>query len=218
MKPHTKRNKYKKRKNGKTFKKMNGIKKNGGGPTSKGGPPSSFNVDEIIKNLLIDNVNNRYVENPKTEDIRDWTIYRANRPDILEYISSAKEIDPAHSVLSPVLSKGSYRLINLKIFIREIDTTSLPDKIKAILISQYIILNQVFGDGNHRAGLYILRNHSPIHDEKYIQKIMKITEQIHKYDGDLRSNGFWNPDSEGVLKPDLSKIDEMLSLIGRVPL
>ena len=47
---------------------------------------------------------------------------------------------------------------------------------------------------------------------------MKITERIHKYDGDLRSNGFWNRDSEGVLKPNLSKIDEMLSLIGRVPL
>ena len=45
--------------------------------------------------------------------------------------------------------------------------------------------------------------------EERIQKIMKLTERMHKYDGDLRTRGFWNRKHD-IYVPDFSKIDEML--------
>ena len=160
----------------------------------------------LVKDLLIDNVNNRFVENPS--DIYEHTIYPKNREKILTYIRSKtinKETvnDP---ILKPVLSKGSHRIINLQEFITKLN--ELSDDIRAILISQYIILNQIFGDGNHRAGLFVLRNYSSFKEER-IQKIMKLTERMHKYDGDLRDRGFWSITND-VYVPNFSKIDEML--------
>jgi len=84
----------------------------------------------------------------------------------------------------------------------------LSDDIRAILISQYIILNQIFGDGNHRAGLFVLRNYSSFKEER-IQQIMKLTERMHKYNGDLRDRGFWSITND-VYVPIFSKINEML--------
>jgi hypothetical protein len=114
----------------------------------------------------------------------------------------------ADPILKPVLSKGPQRIINLQDFINQLNIMELSDDIRAILISQYIILNQVFGDGNHRAGLFVLKNHSSFGEER-IQKIMKLTERMHKYDGDLMSRGFWYQ-MDDIYVPDFSKIDEML--------
>jgi hypothetical protein len=162
----------------------------------------------LVKDLLIDNVHNRF-ENP--EDIREYTIHPGNKDKILTYMR-AKTVNKetvADPILKPVLSKGSKRIINLQEFITKLNNKmELSDDIRAILISQYIILNQVFGDGNHRAGLFVLRNYSSFGEER-IQKIMKLTERIHKYDSDLRSRGFWYR-MDDIYVPDFSKIDEML--------
>ena len=182
------------------------------------GPPSrtsaSTTVEPIdaaslVKTLLIKNVHNRF-ERPRPEDIREYTIHPGNMDKILTYID-AKPINKetvADPILKPVLSKGSQRIIKLQEFIIKLNEMELSNNIRAILISQYIILNQVFGDGNHRAGLFVLRNHSSFEKER-IQKIMHLTERIHKYDGDLQSSGFWYR-MDNIYVPDFSKIDEML--------
>jgi hypothetical protein len=175
------------------------------------GPPASLTpslttyiISDLIKKLLIDNVHNRFEERP--EDIREYTIHPGNKDIILEYIRNNKinKETVANPILNPVLSKGSHRIINLEEFIKKLNGM---DNRRAILISQYIILNQVFGDGNHRAGLFVLRNHSSFNEE-CIQEIMKLTERIHKYDGDLKKKGFWLYDKDQkIFVP--SKIDEM---------
>ncbi len=162
----------------------------------------------LVKDLLIENVHNRFVERP--EDIQEYTIHPGNKDKILTYMraKSVNKETVADPILKPVLSKGPQRIINLQDFINKLNGMELSDDIRAILISQFIILNQVFGDGNHRAGLFVLRNHSSFGEER-IQKIMKLTERIHKYDGDLRTSGFWYR-MDDIYVPDFSKIDEML--------
>jgi hypothetical protein len=163
----------------------------------------------LVKDLLIDNVHNRFVERP--EDIREYTIHPGNKDKILTYMraKSVNKETVADPILKPVLSKGSQRIIKLQEFITKLNNKmELSDDRRAILISQYIILNQIFGDGNHRAGLFVLRNYSSFGEER-IQKIMKLTERMHKYDGDLRTRGFWNRKHD-IYVPDFSKIDEML--------
>ena len=163
----------------------------------------------LVKDLLIENVHNRFVERP--DDIREYTIHPGNKDKILTYIraKSVNKETVADPILKPVLSKGSQRIIKLQEFITKLNNKmELSDDRRAILISQYIILNQVFGDGNHRAGLFVLRNYSSFREER-IQKIMKLTERIHKYDGDLRTSGFWYR-IDDIYVPDFSKIDEML--------
>ena len=163
----------------------------------------------LVKELLIDNVHNRFVETP--EDIQEYTIHPGNKDKILTYMraKSVNKETVADPILKPVLSKGSQRIIKLQEFITKLNNKmELSDDRRAILISQYIILNQVFGDGNHRAGLFVLRNYSSFSEER-IQKIMKLTERIHKYDGDLRTSGFWYR-MDDIYVPDFSKIDEML--------
>ena len=201
--------KFKRKKN----KKHRTLKKNvGRGPpprTSASTTVEPIDASSLVKTLLIQNVHNRFVERP--EDIQEYTIHPGNKDKILTYIR-AKQINKstvADPILKPVLSKGSQRIIKLQEFITELNNKmELSNYIRAILISQYIILNQVFGDGNHRAGLFVLRNHSSIGEED-IQKIMKLTERMHAYNGDLRSRGFWYR-MDDIYVPDFSKIDEML--------
>ena len=167
-----------------------------------------FDNASLVKKLLIENVHNRFVENP--EDIREYTIHPGNKNKILTYMhaKSVNRETVADPILKPVLSKGPERIINLQDFINKLNGMELSDDIRAILISQFIILNQVFGDGNHRAGLFVLRNHSSFGEER-IQKIMKLTERMHAYGGDLRSRGFWRREND-IYVPDFSKMDEML--------
>jgi hypothetical protein len=150
-------------------------------------------------------VNNRFVERP--EYMREYTIYPGNKDIILEYIRNTKINTETveNPILAPVLSKGPHRIIKLEEFIKNHEGTDANRR--AVLISQYIILNQVFGDGNHRAGLFVLKNHSSF-NEKCIKEIMKLTEEIHKYEGSLKDKGFWLYDKDQkIFVP--SKIDEM---------
>ncbi len=169
---------------------------------------ASIDASSLVKKLLIENVHNRFVENP--EYIREYTIHPGNMDKILTYMraKSVNKETVADPILKPVLSKGPERIINLQDFINKLNGMELSDDIRAILISQFIILNQVFGDGNHRAGLFVLRNHSSFGEER-IQKIMKLTERMHAYGGDLRSRGFWRREND-IYVPDFSKMDEML--------
>ena len=177
--------------------------------TSAASISGPIDASSLVKKLLIDNVHNRFVEYP--EDIREYTIHPGNKDKILTYMraKSVNKETVADPILKPVLSKGPQNIINLQDFINNLNGMEFSDDIRAILISQYIILNQVFGDGNHRAGLFVLRIY--LFGEEHIQKIMKLTERMHKYDGDLRSRGFWNKNN-GVYMPDFSKIDEMLQI------
>lgn len=188
--------KFKRKKN----KKRRTVKKYVGG---------LFDDASLVKKLLIENVHNRFVENP--EYVREYTIHPGNMDKILTYMR-AKPVNKetvADPILKPVLSKGPQRIINLQDFITKLNNKiELSDDIRAILISQFIILNQVFGDGNHRAGLFVLRNHSLFGEER-IQKIMKLTERMHAYGGNLKSRGFWYR-MDDIYVPDFSKIDEML--------
>ncbi len=165
---------------------------------------SSIDASSLVKKLLIENVHNRFVENP--EYIREYTIHPGNKDIILEYIRNNKinKETVANPILNPVLSKGSHRIINLEEFIKKLNGM---DNRRAILIAQYIILNQVFGDGNHRAGLFVLKNHSSFNEE-CIQEIMELTERMHKYDGDLKEKGFWLYDKDQKIYVP-SKIDKM---------
>jgi hypothetical protein len=171
---------------------------------------ASIDASSLVKKLLIENVHNRFVETPRPEDIREYTIHPGNMDKILTYMraKSVNKETVADPILKPVLSKGPERIINLQDFINKLNGMELSDDIRAILISQFIILNQVFGDGNHRAGLFVLRNHSSFGEER-IQKIMKLTERMHAYGGDLRSRGFWRREND-IYVPDFSKMDEML--------
>jgi hypothetical protein len=151
-------------------------------------------------------VHNRFVERP--EDIREYTIHPGNKDIILGYIRNNKinKETVENPILGPVLSKGPDRIIKLEEFIKNHEGTDANRR--AILISQYIILNQVFGDGNHRAGLFVLRNHSSFNEE-CIQEIMKLTERMHKYDGDLKDKGFWRFDKDHEFFVPF-KIDKMV--------
>ena len=101
-----------------------------------------------------------------------------------------------------LISKGYEPLYNLKNFISFPEISSRSPNSKALLIAQFIVINQIFGDGNHRTAQYVLNNYSDyIDSEKEI--IMYITERIHKYTGDL--NYLWF----GLYpfrKPDLDKM------------
>ncbi len=76
--------------------------------------------------------------------MREYTIYPGNKDIILEYIRSNKinTETVANPILKPVLSKGSHSIIQLEEFIEKLNGM---DNRRAVLISQYIILNQVFG-------------------------------------------------------------------------
>jgi hypothetical protein len=199
-----------KKKKSKTIRKTK-LEKRGGGQVDT----LSFETS-LIKELLTDNVNNRYITRPA--EIHDYTIHSGNKAEILDYIGKLTKIDEdtvGSDILKPVLSKGHIRILRLKAFIEMLSKSEMSGDRKAILISQYIILNQVFGDGNHRAGLYVLKKLTSFSEER-IQKIMGITERMHEYNGYLRERGFWIA-TDGIYEPNLSKMDEMMDVVNEHP-
>jgi hypothetical protein len=166
---------------------------------------------DLVKTLLLNNVNNRY--EPEPTEIRDYTIYSENKDRIIEFINNITTIQQLdNDILHPVLSKGSDRIVKLIHFIQNIDSNdSFSQDEKAILKSQFIILNQVFGDGNHRAALYILT--ITISNDK-IQNIMRFTERMHEYGGDLKDNNYWirNTDTN-MFEPNNGNIREMFQML-----
>lgn len=152
---------------------------------------------DFIKELVKINANYRYEESPTA--IREYTIYDGNISLILSFIDNIKSFnDLDNKILKPIFSKGTNRLYALLDFIKDFENS----KLKTFLMAQFIVLNQVFGDANHRCAIYILKEQF-INEE--IEKIMIFTERIHKYNGDLRRCDFWISHND-LLYPNIKKL------------
>jgi hypothetical protein len=171
------------------------------------------NPINFIKNLIFENLNYRYELNPVS--IRDYSIYDENISNIKNFASQIDKIsqfeDPA---LKPVFSKGINRLLELINLITNNDLWYLQtDNFKLFIIAQFIVLNQVFGDGNHRTAIHVLKAYSTYTNEE-IDYIMKFTERIHDYRADLHYVKLWKLCGE-LLYPDTHKLfcNESISLL-----
>jgi hypothetical protein len=145
---------------------------------------------DLVKELIKVNANLRYEKSPN--NIREYTIYESNIFEILSFVDNiSKKEHLLNKVLLPIFSKGIKRLFGLIELIENKDFwRDKNNKLKTLIIAQFIVLNQVFGDANHRCAIYFLQNYSDYNKEE-IQNIMDFTERIHKYDGDLKKCNFW---------------------------
>jgi len=152
---------------------------------------------DFIKELVKINTNYRY-EKP-TSDIREYTIYQGNINLILSFVDNIKDFrDFNNKILKPIFSKRTNRLYALLDLIKDLEN----NKLKTFLIAQFIVLNQVFGDANHRCAMHVLKEQFT---NKEITLIMNFTERIHVYNGDLKYSGFWT-EAYGLLYPNVKKL------------
>lgn len=142
--------------------------------------------------------------------IEENVIIRFTGKDLFDsLITNIQSVDNIHDfkkdIYKIILTKGYDRLFRLIDYITtDTDFNSKSNNCKALIVAQYIIINQVFGDGNHRTALYVLEEYSGYtNDEK--RAIMDITEQIHKWNGRLTDSNLWIGD-EANKKPDFSKL------------
>jgi len=152
---------------------------------------------DFIKELIKINANYRYEKTPTA--IREYTIYNGNISLILSFIDNIKSFnDFDNKILKPIFSKGTNRLYALLDFIKDYENS----KLKTFLMAQFIVLNQVFGDANHRCAMFVLKEQF---SNEEIEIIMNFTEKIHVYDGDLKKNGLWTG-ANGLLYPNIKKL------------
>lgn len=168
---------------------------------------------DFIKNVVHYNIKTRYIDMPKL--IYEYTVYSENYDSIYEHITKIKDFHQfCNSILKPVFSKGINRLFKL---IDLMNDSSLwknrTINYKMFIVAQYIILNQVFGDGNHRTSIYVLNIFSTYSNEE-IELIMNFTERIHHWKGDLHNEKLWIH-KEKLLYPDTKKLftDKHISLL-----
>jgi hypothetical protein len=124
--------------------------------------------------------------------IKQDTIGPHNYNKLNEFVKSIKTSrDFCNPILEPVFSKGCDRLIE---FIKFIENPfiwqNIDDNIKILLIAQFIIINQIFGDGNHRTAQHVLDSYSTYSTENK-RNIMLVTKRIHEWNGDLKTKNFW---------------------------
>lgn len=152
---------------------------------------------DFIKELVKINANYRYEKNPLV--IREYTIYDKNFDLILSFVDNIKTFrDFDNKILKPIFSKGFNRLYALLDFIKDLEN----NKLKTFLMAQFIVLNQVFGDANHRCAMHVLKYQFT---NKEMTLIMNFTERIHVYNGDLKRSGFWT-ESYGLMYPNIKKL------------
>lgn len=155
---------------------------------------------DFIKELILYNSSIRKEDCPA--NIYDYTITNERYSyikDIVDKASSKKNFE----IIQPIVfSKGINRLYGLIDFINWINATHYFNNLKAFLIAQFIVLNQIFSDGNHRSAIYFLEQYGKFNKVK-ITEIMTFTERIHKWDGDLNKAGLWVLDTERLLKPQI---------------
>jgi hypothetical protein len=161
-----------------------------------------LNVWEFLQDISVHNTKIRYEKYPP--HTYSHTIGDFNIDSIIRTISCATTIvDLDCGIMTSVFTKGIDRLGVLAQFIVQMSNVkSLNNNQLMLVISQYLILNQVFGDGNHRTGMYILEKYSS-YSKSEINSIMKITERIHVYSGDLHNDSLWILESEN-LKPNFA--------------
>ena len=177
-------------------------------------PNSHDEILNFIKSLVKNNIQNRYEVSPAI--IREYTIGPHNIDRLNDFVDSINTFNSfCDDILQPVFSKGCNRLLEFIKFINNGSVWKNMNKYKVLLIAQFIILNQVFSDGNHRAAIYVLDNYS-IYSPENKRNIMSLTERIHKWDGDLKKKQFWIQQKYSEFEyylPDLFKIDEMIKYI-----
>ena len=158
----------------------------------------------FIKNLIFKNLSLRYEEKPTY--IREYTIYDKNKDKIINFLSQINKISQFDDdILKPIFSKGSNRLFQLINLINDDIFYNLQkNNFKLFFIAQFIILNQVFGDANHRMSIYILKIYST-YTQKEIDFVMNFTERIHCYKGDLHHVNLWKVYGE-LMYPNIEKI------------
>jgi hypothetical protein len=159
----------------------------------------------VLINLITENINFRYETQPIK--IYNYTIYNENIESIKTYISNIKNIkDFANPILEPIFSKGFHKLYKMIEFMNNEELFESNEQIKSFFIAQFIIINQVFGDANHRTAIYYLREYSEF-DKEQIDNIIIFIDKIHKYDGELKRYELWNFNNEdGFYYPDFAKI------------
>lgn len=145
---------------------------------------------DFIKEIVHYNTKIRYLDTPNS--IYEYTIYSKNFDPIVNCIHKISDINQfSNPILKPIFSKGIDRLFGLIELIKDkIFSNSHRKNYKMFMISQYIILNQIFGDGNHRTSKYVLENYSTYSNEE-IEFIMNFTERIHSWKGDLHNAKLW---------------------------
>ncbi len=184
----------------------------------RGGKPELPRTDvellQFIKLLVKNNIQNRY--EPNLEVMRENTIGPRNIDNLNQFVDSIMNIhnfcDP---ILAPIFSKGCARLNEFVKFIQNNSFWKNMEKYKTLLIAQYIIINQIFGDGNHRAAIYVLDHYSTYSPENK-QNIMLVTGRIHEWDGNLKMKKFWIQQKHAEFElwlPDFTKVEEMCKYI-----
>jgi hypothetical protein len=145
----------------------------------------------FVKNITLQNVKIRFSNKQEYQELLDLT-------------NSVTKIDDfkKHN-FEIIFTKGYDRLFRLVNYILEDDTfIRKSNNCKALIVAQFIIINQVFGDGNHRTAIYVLENYSSYSPDE-IKTIMSITERIHYYSGDLKY--LWTG-MDGNFLPNFTKL------------
>ncbi len=136
--------------------------------------PNKNNIDMLIfiKDIIKKNI---YIRFPKN-----------NCLELNDLIDSITKIGEIKGLLNNVFNKGYNMLYNLIDYItsNKFFITQTPN-CQALIVAQFIVINQIFGDGNHRTVLYILKNYSKYTDEDIVY-ILKITDKIHLWNGTLK--------------------------------
>jgi hypothetical protein len=179
----------------------------GGFPTPL--PKSPDEILEFIKEITMENSRIRleaYYEHPGS--ITEITINKERYSYIEKHVSkSSSKEDFAQKPIQPIVfSKGIDRMYALMDLLVEFSTKAYNDKFKVFIVAQFIIINQVFSDGNHRSAIYVLTKYGGFNEEQ-VKTIMDFTERIHNWEGDLHDSGLWKLFNDRLLKP---KIDELL--------
>lgn len=158
-------------------KYLNLKKMSGGAP--KQTPKNEAEFLDFAKDIALFNARLRFIG-------KSWYADLVKTICSLGDITQFKELIFENSNYKELISKGYQPLYNLAEFILFDEIKSRNPNSKALLIAQFIVINQIFGDGNHRTAQYVLDNYS---DYTYSEKeiIKRITEQIHEYTGDYKN-------------------------------
>ena len=153
-----------------------------------------------------------FVKNITVENIKIRFTGKQEFADLMRLTTSAEKVDEFTKYnFEIVFTKGYDRLLRLIDYI----TTdpmfiSKSNNCKALIVAQFIVINQVFGDGNHRTADFVLRNYSTYSPEE-IKIIMDVTERIHGYRGDLKY--LWTG-IDGNLLPNFEKLYDNVEISG----
>jgi hypothetical protein len=171
-------------------------------------PKSPDEILDFIKEITMENSRIRleaYNEYPVP--ITEIIINKERYSYIEKHVSksSSKEYFAQKPIQPIVFSKGIDRMYALMDLLDEFSKKAHNDKFKVFIVAQFIIINQVFSDGNHRSAIYVLTNYGGFNEEQ-VKRIMDFTERIHSWKGDLHDLGLWELDSNGIYKPKMKEL------------